>query len=251
MPAFDASGPLKHAVRAGPVGAREFPAAEGQIRHLPELRRPVPIGSMFIVFDGVDGAGKSTQLRLAAQWLADRGREVVCCADPGSTLLGQKLREILLGAHSTQVSMRAETLMFMAARAQLVDEVISPSLAAGKWVLCDRFTFSTVVYQGHAGGLSPGEVWSVNRVATHGVWPGLTLLFDLPVDVAMQRLGHRALDRMESRGAEYMERVRAGFREEADKWPRGVEWIDASGTQAEVFEKVAGFLALALRSPAS
>jgi dTMP kinase len=129
-------------------------------------------------------------------------------------------------------------LLFMTARAQLVEELIRPALAKGYFVLCDRYTFSTVVYQGHAGGLSPDEIWSVNRVATGGLVPHLTLLFDMPVDAAIARIGERELDRMESRGREYMERVRKGFLKEAERWPRGVEIVDASPDSDTVFESV-------------
>lgn len=193
---------------------------------------------MFLVFDGIDGAGKSTQLAMAAEWLESQQRSVVVCADPGSTVLGRELRQMLLGQHETAVSMRSEMLMFMAARAQLVDEIVRPALADGKWVLCDRYTFSTVVYQGRAGGLSPDEIWTVNRVATGGLWPDLTLLFDLPVEQALARLGNRSLDRMESRGVAYLESVRSGFLQEAERWPRGVHVIDGSGSAGEVFARV-------------
>ncbi len=197
---------------------------------------------MFIVFDGVDGAGKTTQLRLAAEQLRTAGRTVCCCSDPGSTGLGKRLREILLGRHETLVDFRSEMLLFMAARAQLVAEIVRPALARGEVVLCDRYSIATSVYQGHAGGLPLDEIRTVNQVATGKLWPELTLLFDLPVDVALARIGPRELDRLESRGREYLEKVRQGFLAEARHWPRGVEVIDASGTAEEVFSQTARFL---------
>lgn len=203
---------------------------------------------MFIVFDGVDGAGKSTQLRLAAERLAAAGLTVRGCSDPGSTALGKRLREILLGRHETPVGMRGEMLLFMAARAQLVDEIIRPALDRGEVVLCDRYSIATSVYQGHAGGLPLDEIRAVNRVATGGLWPDLTFLYDLPVDMAMARIGLRELDRLESRGTAYLERVRDGFLAESRHWPRGVEVIDARGTAAEVFSRTARFLDQALEA---
>ena len=107
---------------------------------------------MFFSFDGVDGAGKSTQIRLLADWLRARGREVITCRDPGTTSLGEKLRGLLLEHHDTPIHRRAEMLLYMAARAQLVEEVIRPALQAGRDVLSDRFLLANVVYQAHAGG---------------------------------------------------------------------------------------------------
>ena len=183
---------------------------------------------MFFVFDGVDGAGKSTQLNLFAGWLQERNSDVVCCSDPGTTELGQQMRNLLLGNHAIDIHMRSEMLMFMTARCQLVEEWIRPALAAGKTVICDRYVFSTVVYQGHAGNLDPAEVWQVNQIATAGLMPDLTFIFDLDVASASERLG-ASRDRMESRGTGYFERVRDGFLKEAERWPEVTRVIDASG----------------------
>ena len=188
---------------------------------------------MFIVFDGVDGAGKTTQLNRLVDWLTAQGREVVTCKDPGSTMLGEQLRAILLGKHETPISMRAEMMLFTTARTQLVQEIVKPALAAGKTVVLDRYIFSTVVYQGHAGQLDADEIRAINHIATEGTMPHLTFILDLPVDVAMQRLGE-SLDRMESRGSEYFEKVREGFIAECDRWPTGVERIDANRTAEEM-----------------
>src|SRR5690349_9075923 len=116
---------------------------------------------MFFSFDGVDGTGKSTQIRLLAEALQQRGRTVVTCRDPGGTALGERLREILLGHHDTPIHRRAEMLLYMASRAQLVEELIRPALAAGKKVISDRYLLANVVYQAHAGGLDPADVWQV------------------------------------------------------------------------------------------
>lgn len=193
---------------------------------------------MFIVFDGVDGAGKSTQLRMSAEHLRREGRTVVCCADPGSTGLGRRLREILLDKHGTAVALRAEMLMFMAARAQLVEEIVRPALAAGEIVLCDRFNISTLVYQGYAGGLPVDSLRKIASVATGGTEPDLTLVFDIPLSMALERIGDRALDRMESRGREYLESVRKGFLQEAQEAPHRVRVIDAAPSPEVVFASV-------------
>ena len=200
---------------------------------------------MFFVFDGVDGAGKSTQLESFVDWLREQGREVVTCQDPGSSELGEKLRAVLLGKHEIPISMRAEMMMFTTARTQLVEEVVRPALAAGKVVVLDRYVYSTIVYQGHAGQLDPDELWTVNRIATEGLMPNVTFILDLPIEKAMKRLGD-SLDRMESRGSEYFEKVRAGFIAESERWPTGVELIDADrdmkSIQNEIREIAAAYI---------
>ncbi|MBI2805038.1 MAG: dTMP kinase [Planctomycetes bacterium] len=183
-------------------------------------------GGFFFSLDGVDGAGKSTQCRLLADWLATLGREAVLCHDPGGTDLGQELRHILLH-HRGAMAMSAEALLFMASRAQLVAEVIRPAVAAGKVVLTDRFLLANVVYQGHAGGLDPAELWRVGQFATGGLEPDVTFVLDLPLEVSMARRKPSA-DRLESRGADYFARVRAGFLSEAERRPGRVRVIDAS-----------------------
>ncbi len=183
---------------------------------------------LFISLDGVDGAGKSTQCRLLADWLRVQGRNVVVCHDPGGTDLGQKLREILLNYRGV-MSLTAEALLFMASRAQLVSEVIRPALAAGQIVICDRFLLANVVYQGHAGGLDPAELWSVGLFATGGLEPDLTIVLDLPLETAFARRKPSA-DRMESRGLDYFARVRAGFLAEAQRRPERFCVVDASAS---------------------
>ncbi len=184
---------------------------------------------MFIVFDGVDGAGKSTQLDMFVQWLRDQGHDVVTCKDPGSTELGEQIRKILLDKHDVPISMRAEMMLFTTARTQLIEQVVRPALEKRQIVVLDRYIFSTVVYQGYAGNLDPGELWTINLLATGSLLPDITFILDIPIDVAMERLGN-TLDRVESRGKEYFERVRQGFLAESERWPTGVEVIDATRT---------------------
>jgi dTMP kinase len=182
---------------------------------------------MFFSFDGIDGTGKSTQLRLFADWLRGRGHDVVTCVDPGSTPLGEAIRKILLESRGTPISLRSEMLLFMAARAQLVEQVIRPALDAGKTVVSDRFLLSNVVYQGYAGGLDVETLWRIGEVATAGVKPNLTFVLDMPPEAATRRIG-RTLDRMESFGDEYRARLRAGFLTEAARRPNDIVVIDAA-----------------------
>ena len=182
---------------------------------------------MFYSFDGLDGTGKSTQLQLFADWLRSQGREVVTCIDPGSTPLGEAIRKILLESKGTPISRRSEMLLFMAARAQLVEQVIRPALDAGKTVVSDRFLLANVVYQGHAGGLDIETLWQIGEVATAGIKPNKTFVLDMPPDAATGRIG-RALDRMESFGEEYRTRIRAGFLAEAARRPNEILVIDAA-----------------------
>jgi len=180
---------------------------------------------MFFSFDGIDGAGKSTQLMLFVDWLRQRGHEVVTCRDPGSTELGERLREILLHKSDTPIGRRAEMLLYMASRAQMVEQVIRPALEAGRIVVADRFLLANVVYQGHAGGLSVEDLWRVGDVAVAGVRPARVFLLDMDVTAAAQRR-NREPDRMEAQGLDYMHKVRQGFLAEAARH-REIVVIDA------------------------
>lgn len=182
---------------------------------------------MFFSFDGIDGVGKSTQINLFCEWLADQGRDVVACRDPGSTAVGEDIRRLLLERSERPLGRTAEMLLYMAARAQLVEEVIAPALKAGKTVVSDRFLLANVVYQGHAGDLPVDALWSIGRVATGGLEPDLTFLLDMSIEEAAKRL-NRPLDRMESRGDAYRARLRAGFLEEAGRRPQQIIVIDAA-----------------------
>ena len=189
---------------------------------------------MFFSFDGLDGAGKSTQMDRFCAWLAERGQEVVVCRDPGSTDLGEALRRLLLERSSLAIGRRSEMFMYMAARAQLVEEVIRPALAAGKTVVSDRYLLANIVYQGHAGGIDPAEIRAVGKVAIAGLLPELTFVFDVPLEIALSRM-NRTLDRMESQGEEYLEQVRQGFLHEATIYPARVEVIDATRNIETIF----------------
>jgi dTMP kinase len=182
---------------------------------------------VFFSLDGIDGTGKSTQLALLADWLRSAGHNVVTCRDPGSTPLGESIRRLLLESRDTPISRSAEMLLYMAARAQLVAEVIRPALKAGKIVLSDRFLLANVVYQGYAGGLDVDELWRIGHTVTGGLEPTLTIVLDLPPDEAARRLA-RPLDRMEQQGDDFNKRVRQGFLSEAGRRPMQIVLVDAA-----------------------
>jgi dTMP kinase len=199
---------------------------------------------LFLSLDGPDGAGKSTQCRLLAEWLRGRGQAVTTCIDPGGTAVGSQLRNLLLDPR-TSVTPWCEALLYMASRAQLVGEVIRPALAAGHIVLSDRYLLSTVVYQGHGGGLDPRELWEVGRLAAGGLEPDLTLVLDVPPDEGRARRS-RPADRIEGRPADYQARVREGFRAEAALRSDRILLIDATlpvdVVQEAIRREVAGLL---------
>lgn len=180
----------------------------------------------FLSLDGLDGAGKSTQCRLLAEWLRTRGWSVIECADPGGTEIGRILRSLLLD-HRCHMTLPCEALLFMASRAQLTTEIIRPALERGEAVVCDRFLLANVVYQGHAGGLDPARLWSIGLMATEGLQPDLTFVLDLPTEVAKSRRKIET-DRIESKSAEFHERVRAGFHTEAERRPDRIILLDAT-----------------------
>lgn len=192
---------------------------------------------MFFSIDGGDGTGKTTQVALLAQWLRALGHEVLTCRDPGSSRLGEAVRQLLLDRTDLEIGRRAEMLLYMAARAQLADELIRPALEAGKTVVSDRYLLANVVYQGHAGGLEVEALWEVGRVATGGLMPDLTIVLDLPAELAAVRI-ERELDRMEKQGDAFHARVRQGFLAEAARQPDRIVVVDASRSVDEVQAEV-------------
>ncbi len=182
---------------------------------------------MFFSIDGGDGTGKSTQAAMFCRWFREQGHDVVACRDPGSTPLGEAIRGLLLDRHDLRIDRRSEMLLYMAARAQLVEEVIRPALAVGKTVVSDRYLLANVVYQGHGGGLDAAALWEVGRIATGGLMPDLTIVLDMPAEAAAARLD-RQRDRMEQQGDAFHARVRQGFLDEAARQPERIVVIDAA-----------------------
>lgn len=198
---------------------------------------------LFITVEGIDGCGKSTQARLIAAALEAAGHDVLRLREPGGVKISEQIRAILLDPANAEMGDVCELLLYEAARAQLVHQVIRPALAAGKTVVCDRFYDSTTAYQAFADGLDRNMVSQANELAVDGCRPDLTLVFDLPVEDALRRRsGREAEDRLELKGLEFQERVAAGFRAVAADEPDRVKLIDAGGSIAEVFFGVAAEL---------
>lgn len=198
---------------------------------------------LFITVEGIDGCGKSTQVRLIAAALEAAGHDVLRLREPGGVKISEQIRAILLDPANAEMGDACELLLYEAARAQLVHQVIRPALAAGKTVVCDRFYDSTTAYQAFADGLDRNMVSQANELAVDGCRPDLTLVFDLPVEDALRRRsGREAEDRLELKGLEFQERVAAGFRAVAADEPDRVKLIDAGESIAEVFFGVAAEL---------
>jgi dTMP kinase len=208
----------------------------------PTSTRASSARGLFLTLDGPDGGGKTTQAARLADWLRSRGREVVTCRDPGGTALGDRLRRILLDRSTVSLSLRAEMLLYMASRAQLVEEVIGPALRSGQVVVSDRYLLANIVYQGDAGGLPADEIARVGRAATGGLMPDLTLILDIAPGAARARVGG-ARDRIEERPDDYHDRVRAGFLRVArdgggPDYPAPIVVIDAAADPEAVFRRI-------------
>lgn len=181
---------------------------------------------LFITFEGGDGCGKTTQIKLLDEYLRNKGYKTLLTREPGSKGLGEKLREILLN-YDGEVSSVCESFLFLADRAQHVDCIIKPALKEGVVVLCDRHADSTVAYQGYGRGLDLEQIHNLNKIATSGLKPDLTIVLDVDVETSQARVGSEK-DRMESAGMAFFERVRNGFLEIAKQEPQRVKVIDST-----------------------
>jgi dTMP kinase len=188
----------------------------------------------FLAFEGPDGSGKSTQIAKLQAWAESQGLPLLVVREPGGTPIGERVRDILLDPAHEEMNVRCEMLLYMASRAQLVQERIEPALRAGTCVLSDRFVGSTLAYQGAAGGLPEADIRAVAQVAIGGRWPDLDVLFDVDTETAMRRL-NPLLDRMESKGSAFHRRVREGYLAESRRDPKRHLVVDASRTPDEVF----------------
>jgi dTMP kinase len=172
---------------------------------------------MFITFEGIDGSGKTTQLGLLSKWLRERGRETVEAVEPGGTAIGQQVRRILLDPANAEIQPRTELLLYFASRAQNVEQVIRPALQAGRVVLCDRFTDSTLVYQGCGRGLDTNLILELDRIACQGLKPDVTVLIDIDIETSLARAKRRneragrAEARIDEESEAFHERVRQGY----------------------------------------
>ena len=193
-------------------------------------------GGQFIVLDGPDGCGKTTQTRLLAEWLTDQGVSVVTFRDPGGTAIGEKIRQILLSPEHDAMSTSAEVLLYMAARAQLWEEKIAPALQDKNCVLLDRWLSSTCAYQGYAGGFGMDNVVTVATNSLKRVWPDSTLILDVDAEIGLQRL-KREFDRIEQKDVQYHRKVREGFLRLAQEQPNFAV-IDAGDDIDSVHKKI-------------
>ncbi len=216
------------------------------------LRKVQSIGRspIFITFEGIEGSGKSTQMRLLREYLEKRGHGVLTLREPGGTSLGERVRSMLLTVGDEEIDPRAELFLYEACRAQLVSRVILPALRAGRIVLSDRFTDSTLAYQGYGRGLDAGRILSVNDFATGGLVPDLTFLLDVDVEAGLRRAmkrmdgdaAHQREDRFEREEAAFHERVRSGFLEIARREAERVRVIDGRGEIHSIHREICAIM---------
>ncbi len=194
---------------------------------------------IFISFEGIEGTGKTTQARLLSERLVEKGYEVILTQEPGGTVIGNRIREILLLPEHKEMSYMTELLLYNAARAQHLSEKIAPAINEGKVVITDRFTDSTVAYQGYGRGIDISLVMSIDSIATGGIKPHLTILFDLDVEVGLKRnRGINKVDRLELEDIEFHKKVREGYLHISEKDRERIRIVDASMPVEKISEKV-------------
>lgn len=194
---------------------------------------------IFISMEGPDGSGKSTQINLLSDYLKNKGYEIIVTREPGGNRISEAIREIILNKEYTEMDYMTEAMLYAAARAQLMAQVIRPAIQAGKAVISDRFVDSSAVYQGMARGLGVAEIYRLNEFAIQGTMPHLTIHLDLPASVGLERAkGRAALDRMELEKAEFHEKVAQGYRELAVLAPNRIKTIDATKSIDEIHKEI-------------
>jgi dTMP kinase len=208
-----------------------------------ETRAPAPFTQpgpgLFLAFEGVEGSGKTTQVARVAEHLRSLGAAVIVAREPGSTPLGERVRELVLEATELNIPGRSELFLMLAARAAFVDQVVRPALTCGKVVIADRFELSTLAYQGAGRGLPTEEIVRANRFATGGILPDATLLLELDPEEGARRQAAAAKrkDRLESESLAFHQRVAAGYLDLADE-VEGLMRVDARGSIEEVGERI-------------
>jgi dTMP kinase len=193
---------------------------------------------MFITFEGPDGSGKTTQARMLVEYLQARGYPVIYTREPGGTEISEQIREVILSTRNLAMQNETEVLLFSAARAQIVAELIRPALAAGKIVVCDRYADSTLAYQGYGLGLDLEALRAITKFATRGLVPDLTFYIDVPVQVGLERRHQGETNRLDQKDVEYHARVRHGYLELAKAEPARFVVIDGKESIEEVQDKI-------------
>ncbi len=196
---------------------------------------------VFITFEGSEGSGKSTQIAFAEQYLKQQGQDVLVIREPGGVQISEKIRDVLLDVRNTEMTKECEVLLYMAARAQLVEETLRSALTDGRVVLCDRFLDSTMVYQGYGHGMDLAKIRDIGVFATRGLTPDLTLLFDIDTEEGLRRAGNQK-DRIEQRSLTYHRRVRQGYLELAKQEPQRIKVITVDRNKEQIFGEVKKYL---------
>ena len=196
------------------------------------------MSGLFISFEGIDGCGKSTQADLLRSYLESKGEHVELLREPGGTALSEQIREILLNPNNDKMDPSTESILLSASRAQLTREIIIPALERGNIVICDRYADSTLAYQGYGRGINLEWLEKLNAFATAGLKPDITLLVDLPVDEALNRMQSKSFDRIEMEGIEFLDKVRSGYLELTDRFSKRYFMIDGMETIEEMSKKI-------------
>jgi dTMP kinase len=191
----------------------------------------------FITFEGSEGSGKSTQAALVLEYLKSKKLPTLLLREPGGVKISENIRKLLLDVNNVGMGDECETLLYMAARAQMVKEVLEPQLKASKIILCDRFLDSTIAYQGYGNGIDIKTIEQIGLFATKGIAPDLTILFDIQPEKGLSRAGDKK-DRIESRSLDYHNRVRNGYLELAKLYPSRIKTIKVDAAKEEIFKRV-------------
>ena len=195
----------------------------------------------FITLEGSEGSGKSTQAVLILDYLKSKKVPVMLLREPGGVKISENIRKLLLDVHNTGMGDECETLLYMAARAQMVKEILEPQLKSGKIILCDRFLDSTIAYQGYGNGIDIKTIVQLGLFATKGFAPDLTILFDIHPEKGLSRAGDKK-DRIESRPLEYHNRVRNGYLDLSKQYPARIKVIKVDATKEEIFKRVKPYI---------
>jgi dTMP kinase len=200
------------------------------------------MAEIFISFEGIDFSGKTTQAKKLANYLKEKGHEVVQVREPGGERISEKIRKILLSERNREITHTTELLLYLASRAQLTQRVILPSLREKKVVICDRYSDSTLAYQGYGRGLNKNMIEYLNQVSSSGLFPDLTILLDVPVEISLKRKAkekkNKAGDRLEKEKLEFHQRVRDGYRKIAQKNKKRIKIIDGREDKEKTWQKV-------------